>query len=221
MKSLRVDGIYNLETYNKLREIGVNEYSFDFRPRSLNFLQQYRFMELLDSSDGLGRFYLHYAYEPDFVIQKMLDDLAKAFPEIYSQIILVFSDTQELSFYEKFQVNYAVEYQSEEQINKLIKSNFLKEIIVDYSDLEIHHGQGKGMHFLQNIFKLKKQRNDLSLSLRLKWDFDRIDSIFDFFQFDHYVVSINQQIESQYRQVDLQKLQRHIDTIAQQLTFSS
>lgn len=221
MKSIRVDGIYNIETYKKLREIGVNAYSFDFRPRSLNFLQQYRFMELLETSDGLGSFYLHYAYEPDFVIQKMVVDLKTNHSEIFEQILLTFSDTQALDFYEKFKMNFAVEFQSDEQINRLIESPLLKEVIINYSDLEMHHGQGNVIQFLQKIFQLKSNRTDLQLSLRLNWDFDRIDSIFDFFQFDQYIVSINQQIESQYRQVDLQKLHQSIDIIAQQLTFSS
>ena len=50
MKNLiRLDGIYNYETLDAARSMGVQSFQFDFRPRSLNFLQLHVFQEMVEN----------------------------------------------------------------------------------------------------------------------------------------------------------------------------
>ena len=74
--NLRIDGIYDFRTVHFLEQKMVQNYSLDFRTRSFNFLQQHKFFELLGKDIKKdNRYFLHYAYEKDFIISKMIDDL--------------------------------------------------------------------------------------------------------------------------------------------------
>lgn len=78
--NLRMEGIYDLRTILHLKNLNINCFSFDFRPRSFNFLQQYKFFEILQEEYSKELcFFLRYENEKDFVIQKMLTDLKDFF----------------------------------------------------------------------------------------------------------------------------------------------
>ena len=89
-----IEGIYDQRTFNSLKEVGISSFSFDFRPTSFNFYQQYRFLDLIDKCfDSSHQYFLHFAGEADFVIQKMVDDLdAQLGDKEKSNIFLEFSD---------------------------------------------------------------------------------------------------------------------------------
>ena len=51
--SLRIEGLYDMRTYQCLEALKVKQFSFDFRPRSLAFVQGHRFLEILEKSLSL------------------------------------------------------------------------------------------------------------------------------------------------------------------------
>ena len=75
MKNLiRLDGIYNHETLEAARSMGVESFQFDFRPRSLNFLQLHVFQEMIDKlPKNKETFFLHFSNEKDFVVAKVVE----------------------------------------------------------------------------------------------------------------------------------------------------
>ena len=73
---LRIEGVYDIRTVQYLKGQGIEDFSFDFRPKSFNFLQQYRFFEIIERCFHKNlRFFLKYQNEKDFIVQKMLNDI--------------------------------------------------------------------------------------------------------------------------------------------------
>ena len=61
----RVEGIYDKRTLQRLQDLNLKDLSFDFRPRSFNFLQQHTFMEIVENISTEDRLYLHFENEAE------------------------------------------------------------------------------------------------------------------------------------------------------------
>ncbi|MBF0367332.1 MAG: hypothetical protein HQK50_17285, partial [Oligoflexia bacterium] len=112
----------------------------DFRPKSFNFLQQYRFLEIMDSALYLGQtYFLHYENEKDFVVAKMLNDfasLAKGSVNLKDQLLLEFSDVREVEYYESFGMPFFWHYQLCRGREEILRSPKLKGVVFSDTFLE-------------------------------------------------------------------------------------
>lgn len=202
----RIDGIYDLSTLSFLSSRGVAEFGFDFRPLSLNFLQQHVFFEILDELiNSNHHYYLRYANEPAFVTEKMLTDLRERFGEtsVKKYFTLEFSDDRDADFYNQFDMPFIWRFSSMEQLDKLLSLENLVGVVVDHSDLEGYQDNGRLFDFLKELYGKVGERKVI---LNLKWNSSLISSVLDFYPVDTLKVAIDNSVELSYRQVDQNRL---------------
>ncbi len=223
---LRIDGIYDKKTLSSLATMGVSNFSFDFRPLSLNFLQQYKFLEMLKMvfqnqiqtrENSTIKYFLHYANAKELEINKMIDDIKTiykresdyTFREMFpSNFYFEFSDQLDNEYYKQFGLNYYLHYFSTKDLKKHLRCPKFKGLIIPYYIIEGHHNAQQLNSFLKNLLQLIYQNKqiDFEIILLVNWDTDILPSLFDYFDFDMVSVPINNIVEISYRNVDINKV---------------
>lgn len=217
---MRIEGLYDLRTLRTLKDSGIFDYGFDFRPTSFNFLQQYRFMDLMAQlDDSKSRYYLHFCNEADFVIAKFVEDLKKHYSEntdygtFKDKVALEFSDYCTASFYDSFETPYYWNFHQERPLKDYLKSKHIKGLIFDFKWLHEKHEKGEFdsffAHFLQVAAPFIRERK-LEFILKIDWDSHLFDSLFDYVDFKLLSLPVNEKIEVCYRNVDLNKASKNI-----------
>jgi hypothetical protein len=212
-QNVKIDGIYDLRTLKSLLDLGIKEFSFDFSPRSMNFLQQHVFMEMLDQTFHSNfRGFLKYQNEADFVIRKMLDDLMMRWGDghLLSKFFpLEFNDEKDRDFYDSFDWPYYWHYTNGSVFKELQNSRNFKGLILHYSLLEKMHSQGSLNSFIQSLIQLLYQNgasDNFEIILNGDWNMNWIQSLFDYLEIDLISFPINSAVEVCYRNVDLNKV---------------
>ncbi|OUR94870.1 hypothetical protein A9Q84_17330 [Halobacteriovorax marinus] len=208
----RVEGIYDNRTLQRLQDLNLKDLSFDFRPRSFNFLQQHTFMELVENISTEDRLYLHFENEADFVVEKILTDLLIS--RSRDKVLLEFSDDQSVEYYEKFKSPFYWHYNSQSKnANLIAKSKYLKGMIIPFSEL-LKSFENNTLHNFTNNFHAQffnvMEINKCELVLRMDWDSNLFSSIVEYFDFSLISIPINNKVEVCYRNVDLTKVQQHV-----------
>jgi hypothetical protein len=210
---MKIDGIYDQKTIQTLIESKVQDLAFDFRPKSFNFLQQHKFLELLENNfNEKTNYFLRYSYEKDFVVQKMLDD----FHEKYTteNLYLEFSDFQASKYYDSFKTPFFWHYRSDVNPIEILKSEYIRGIVIPFNLIEEGHHQGNFFSFVQGLLQLVYpfiHEKKLEIHLGVDWDSDIFPTLFDTLDIDCVSLPINNKIEICYRNVDSQKMSDHIN----------
>ena len=211
-KKVKISGIYDKRTIQRLKEVGINQISFDFRARSFNFLQQHSFMELQEELAIDESIYLQFENEADFVIKKIIDDLKHV--RSSNNLFLEFSDEQTSSYYDQFLTPYIWHYSLEcKSLEAIEESKYISGIVLKFSDLLKLHEDGVLHNFCNNFhsqFIKLLSNKEFKLILDLDWDSNLFSSISEYFDFDIISVAINNKVEVCYRNVDLAKVQTHV-----------
>ena len=208
----RVEGIYDKRTIQRLKDLKLTDFAFDFRPRSFNFLQQHNFLDLLEILSLGDNIYLNFENEADFVIQRILDSAKDKIAK--ENIFLEFSDDQEASFYESFELPYIWHFDSaSKNISSILESKLLKGVVLPFGELLKAHEKGILHNFSNNFhaqfFELLT-KNEGKLVLQMDWDSNLFSSAVEYFDFDMISVAISNKVEVCYRNVDLTKIQTHV-----------
>jgi hypothetical protein len=208
----RVEGIYDKRTIQRLKDLKLKDLSFDFRPRSFNFIQQHNLIELLDELSLDDNCYLHFENEADFVVKNILDSVCNKRKK--ETVYLEFSDDREVEYYESFDQQFIWHFSNEaKNTSSIIKSKNLKGIVLPFSELLKAHESGVLHNFSNNFhaqfFELLTN-NAGKLILQMDWDSNLFSSIIEYFDFDIISVAINNKVEVCYRNVDLGKVQSHV-----------
>lgn len=217
---MRIEGLYDLRTLKALKEAGIYDYGFDFRPTSFNFLQQYRFMDLIEElDDKKSRYYLHFSNEADFVIAKFIADLKKYYSEniecgnFKDKVTLEFSDYCQASFYDSFETPYYWNFHQERPMKDYLNAKYIKGVLFDFNWLHEKHQKGEFdsffAYFLQAAVPYIREKG-LEVGLKVDWDAHLFDSLFDYIDFQFLSLPINEKIEVCYRNVDLSKASKNI-----------
>jgi hypothetical protein len=132
--NLRIEGIYDSRTFQFLRAQGVGHFSFDLRPRSSNFIQIQKVVEMLEHALPLGidgsqqnmqapcSFYLHFENEKDFVVHHILNEIQNVVGKAAMEnLYLEFSDTEGAQYYSQFQRPFFWHYNE--------RANFFQDIV--------------------------------------------------------------------------------------------
>jgi hypothetical protein len=220
MRVVKLNGIIDELILEQALSLDIRHLGFDFRPTSFQFLQHYRFLELLDKfySPEL-RFYLHFCDEQDFVIQKFIEDcdeLLKTKPGylgLSSHLSLEFSDRGKSSFYRKFQLPHLWHYREDALLSDYLESQYLSGLELNFSELEeVRLYKPWEIYCLDLLKQIKPKpgHTRVSLLLHLDWDQSPFDSLFDLLPIDLISLDINQKVEQSYRHVDFDKLKNGI-----------
>jgi hypothetical protein len=202
---IKFNGIYDKRTVKFLNENHIFDFSLDFRPRSLNFIQIH-LAQKITMLNTLSNFYLEFDNERDFIIKKVVEDLLVHTPK--ERLFLEFSDHQDSHFYEQFNCPYYLNIDSLSKITPsfLCGSN-LKGVIFDGRFLASQHQNGTFASFVNSFYTIIKNNSiDLEICLFRDWTLDLFPSIDAYFDFDKICLPINSNIEKCFRNVDLNKI---------------
>jgi hypothetical protein len=210
--NFRVEGIYDKRTIERLKDLKLKDLSFDFRPRSFNFLQKHLLNDLLDEVSSSDTVYLHFENEADFVIKSILETAKEKCTK--ENIILEFSGDQTAEYYNSFEQGFCWTYNPESKnIDEILSSKYLKGLVIPFSIINQEHQKGTIHKFSKEIHA--KIINLLNLEsgklvLSMDWDSNLFSSIVQYFDFDLISIPINNKIEVCYRNVNLSKMQDQV-----------
>lgn len=211
MQSIKVSGIYDKRTLKLSKELGVSHFGFDFRPLSLNFIQQYILEDLIILLDQSDQVFLHFQNEPDFMVNNILN----SFKEKVVKPTLIFSDAKELEYYESFQTSYYITYNEDLNLSKVLAGDHCKGLVLDNETIKSLHSTNMLYKFSITLYNLISQikGDEFILGLKADWAFDIIPSSLEVFDFDLIDVSVNDKVEVCYRNVDSQKFKKNLNII--------
>lgn len=212
LSSLAVCGVYDQRTLNFLLEKGVGHISFDFRPRSLNFIQEYRLLEIIKDQLGFSLI-LRFENEKDFIIKKILQSVEGVFS---GKVYLHFSGEEETGFCDSFKAPYFKTLRRLEEFNG--PGSFQQGIVFPYQSFA---GQMSSSHFENQLTKFyqKLGRNSLNFLQILEgdWDTDFAPTVSELLDLDILQLSINDKVEICFRNVDLNKIDTALKTLPHSL----
>ena len=219
LDSIRVVGVYDQRTLDYLISLGIVNFGFDFYPKSLNFLQQHIFLEMVEKSfSSKHNYYLHFQGEIPEMVNKFIDDLREQFGEekIKNRFGLEFLDERDADYYDGFNSYFGWHYSPGNLLQELLRSKNIKSLTLDHEYLEMLQRSGTLFSFLKELVSMIEGR-DIRLQLRISWGDDLIASLFDFFSFSQILINIDPRIEAGYRQVDFDKLTDQLQFLAAQM----
>lgn len=217
MMFLKVDGIYDIRTINQLVELGVRRFSFDLRPRSLNFIQHYRVIEII-SQATIGsdkRFTFHFADEHPMLIQKFIDDLGaqtgiNQSDWLNGRVQLEFSGRDDFEALDDFNVPYRWFLHEGADWSQLKRAQNLRGLILPFDYLERAHETGRLHQLCSNLHTSFPNQ---SFHLARSWDANVFASLLDIFDFEDIALPIDPAVEVCFRNVDPTKLRSGIQSV--------
>ena len=213
MNLFKIDGIYDGSTFKNLYDLGIRNFGIDCRPRSFNFLQQYKFLELIEKYYQLDfKFYLIYQNEQEFVIKKMIDDIKELMEKktgiasLNNQFILEFLDHKDPKFYDAHNCPYFYHLDEIKEIPKIELMKNLTGIVLHNKILQQLHSGGIFNGFLKDFYKYAPK--NIPLMLFIDWNEEILTSALEFFTIHKIILPINSKVEISYRVVDFPKIKK-------------
>jgi hypothetical protein len=208
----KIDGIYDLRTLSELKKEGVDHFSFDFNPRSFNFIQERVFLKLLDSAlNETDKVFLHFISNKDFMVIKIREEIVKRrgnlhniffeFEEFFSDIIL----PKDIKFFLFYGTSIFQIHQQIEQVAGFI---------FQYNHLNQMEREERLIQFFSN-FHTHFSNADLDSKifiLKTGWQDNINKKCLDIFDFNIISFELTSEIEVCYRNVDLLKLKSTFDS---------
>ncbi len=215
---LRLEGIYSPETIDHIEQREILDLGFDFRPKSFNFLQHYKFLEILEEKfSSRNQYWLHFENEHPDIIKKLLVDAKEVLSKkgiAEDPILLEFSDNQSLEYYDSFNQRFSWNYVDLESLEKVIQSKNLEVLIIPFTEIEHLHNTGRFQEFVSMFHKKTFKAmhdNKIKLALKTDWDSDLFPSLFEYINFDFCSIPVNGKIESSFRSIDWVKFDSNLD----------
>ena len=218
---IKIEGVYDSETLNVLREEGIVDIAFDFRPKSFNFLQRHVLLDILkESYSPRERYSLHFSNESHLMIEKITTDLKEVLSlpkETWSQACyLEFSGNESPQEMDSHGMPFYWHYRIEKNMVSVMNCHFLKGIILDYNLLHQFHENDKIYHFiktfLSSISSLLQEREG-ELVLKRNWESNIFPSLYDLLDFSVISLPIDNRLEFSYRNVDTKKMKRELSAV--------
>ena len=222
MKNLiRLDGVYDRKTLDAARSMGVQSFQFDFRPRSLNFLQLHVFQEMIeDLPKSKETFFLHFSNEKDFLIRRVIEDFEKALEKNSSdsEMILEFSDENNAGFYDQFGVPFFWYYSPGSALEEVLKCYNLRGVVWSL-DLLNDFDQSRSLELIFDQFwegyGEHIRRMKLKNLIRGVRPLNFLERVLNMMPFDFISLPVDHHFELSYRNVDLIALRAEIEIFGQ------
>jgi hypothetical protein len=206
---IRIDGVYDRRTFVALKKLGINNFLFDFSPKSFNFIQLHVFADqivtLLDKSDTV---YMHFTSSSDTMIQKIIHD----FPFLKEQIIFECDEWVEGHLLN--QTYKMINFRQKEDFKSHQLSD-IKGVVLEHDFLDELFLKSKLNQFFNDLFLTNGNffDNDRKIILKANTSFDLKQTLLDLIDYDLISLPINQHVEVCYRNIDVEKLNYEIKNI--------
>ncbi len=221
--NLWLSGIYDLATFNYLKTLGIQKFSFDFRPRSLTFIQEHKMQEIISSSgESTHQYHFIFENEKDFVIDKIMNEMqTKRVSSSINEFSMEFTGKGTAQDFDKFKLPYYWHYSTQVSHLSFLNSHFFKGYIFHTDDLEYMSRQGDLYHFFKSLFEnVKGQNKKIEIVLYINEEMSLPKSIIDFFPFDSIILPITSKVETSYRNININVLHDHIRLVEQMVGLS-
>jgi len=206
--TLRMAGVYDLRTIKMLQEKKVNHFAFDFRPTSLNFIQEHLCLKILKSC-SFDHVFLQFDNEKDFVIKR-----------IYELVRASFGGKITLEFFkvppeiDSLNLPFVYHLDCLEIPEAILRSSRLVGFSLCSKFLNNLKESGNFESWLNYFYTANSGASHKNIHILSRdWDDDLFPSLFDLFDFDLVSLSINNKVESCFRNVDLHKLDKHLSFV--------
>jgi hypothetical protein len=207
--SHRISGIYDYRTIQHLNEHKINHFSFDLRPRSLNFIQEYRLLEILEKTQ-LGTVYLQFQNEKPYIVERIYNNCLKAFS---GNVYVEYSGHIDNELVVGSKIPFLAHVENKE-LGKLYINDLCQGHVFSYEFLKDLQVRGEFLNWVTSYYQIFNAKSfNLLQILNLDWDSDVFPTLFEYFDFDLLSLPINNKIEVCYRNVDLNKVSTHLKTI--------
>jgi hypothetical protein len=224
-RRLRLEGIYDIETVKKVREQGLFDFSLDMRPRSFNFLQGHRLIEMVKTIYQPGvLFSLVFCNEKDFVITKILSDIRETISAMGHSpravdFALEFSGTETRQEMDAHNISYYWHYR-EEMIDEVLHGPLLKGIVFELPFLNelLRKGQlpSFSMELTSKIFSIPSSQRP-EFFVRAAWDAELSVALGEYLQFDVLSLTVGPSVESGYRAINTPILVKGLESFHRSL----
>lgn len=207
---MRITGLYDQRTIQLLKEQKIYSIGFDLRPRSLNFIQTHRLLELLKDVD-LGSVYLHFENEKEFIIE----DILKRVKDVYGgKLVLEFTDHQSKDFYDQFKLPYMLSFDGHRGDLKGSCGEYFCGFSFDYDYFEGIHMRGYFESWVTEYYRtISFLGRQIQHHLIRQWDSDIFPSLNELLDFDYVSLPICSEVEVCFRNVDLKLFEKQVDYI--------
>ncbi len=207
---LRITGLYDQRTIQLLKENKIYSLGFDLRPRSLSFIQSHRLVELLKDQQ-LGEIYLQFENERDFIINDIVTKISAVFS---GKIILEFTDSQSLEYYDQFKRPYILSFDPYRGELKKCCGQYFTGFTFDYSFLDEIHLRGSFDRWVGEYYRsISFLDRQLIHYLNRQWDADIFPSLYELLDFDYVGLGITSDVEVCFRNVDLKLFEKQVEYI--------
>ena len=216
---IKINGVYSKELVSFFKGKGINNFGFDLRPTSFNFIQLHVIKYVLSKINSQNNtFTFLFQNEKDFVIKELIGFLEEDQLITKEQVLLEFTDVQDIDECESHKMNYIWHFNDMTNYRKISGSEFLRVISIAQSQLEIYQQSQELFPLIKEINSLKNESN--LLDLRLDWTDSLQESIIDFIQPQLFTLEINNTVQSCYRNVNKKLVEDHLIHLEQQIKGS-
>jgi len=218
---LIIEGVYDRNIFPILDKYQINFFSFDFRPKSFNYLQIYQaknFLKDLSFSNGphAKKIFLDFGAEKKWVIDEIIKDLRTVLPpEIPINIFIQPSDEILATEVKDAFLFYYVLCQDAHSIPKLV-SEYLNHpqfrgIKIDkycYGHLFTQGEYSPDLDYLNRIKKNLKDLFQIIVEIDYDWNFEK--NKIEHFLIDFFSFKIDSNVEKDFRQIDFSIFDQHV-----------
>lgn len=213
-----VQGIYDERTLKIIKSEGINIFSFDFRPRSFNFIQEHIFLEIVKKNFSENdRLFLYFEKSNDYMISKLITDLKNYIPSM-DNIYFIFDDIDLID--PNFEFNFYCTYHDKLEKNIFNHSKCVG-LFVEFKYFEHainNHSLEKYTQNLMYRFSNLFTRN-LEINLVLQFSDNLLSSLFAYLDFTYVALPISNDVEVCYRNVDQMKIKKELSIKRKYINF--
>ncbi|MDP7319226.1 MAG: hypothetical protein QF441_01395 [Bacteriovoracaceae bacterium] len=204
-------GVCHQDVSEQVECQNLEQLSFDFRPKSFNFIQGYKVLDILKKTQKSYQYSLMFDNEKDFVISEFLK---KTPDDLSSSIFLEFFNESSLEFMEKFGKKYFWHYNDKVKIRDISQCQNIDRIIFTHEHLELLHQQGELFGFFQ-LFS--DYFHKVMIEVQLNWNTELISSLVDMFQIPLFSFEISHEVEKSYQNPDYELISNILNNLSDQL----
>lgn len=209
---LKFDGIYDSRTLRELKQGGIEHFNFDFNPRSLNFIQERIFLNLLETIlNETDKIFLHFTSNRDFMAIKIYEEILKRrgslhnvffeFDDFFVDIVL----PEKMNYYLLYRPSIFLFQKNSDNFTGFIFSHELLAKVNNDSNL---------VPFYSNFFTHFQSYDLDSKKFIIKLGMNEVvnDKCMDIFDFNIVSFVLTSEVEICYRNMDLKKLKSTVDS---------
>ena len=209
MKSLRITGVYDSNIVHQLKKQDVTDIGFDIRPRSFNFIQLAGIEKILkELATSKLNFYLRFDNDKEFVVKEIVDKVSRFGPIPGENLWVEYWGDEDLEYCKRIGLPF-FKLLKDRSYTDWLNAELMTGLVLDETYINTLGVQSDVYVFLSELFNNAGSAKKIDLSL--DWGSEISRSLLEFYPFNNLCFHLNSQVETSYRNVNLQLIKQHIE----------